>query len=182
MSISYSQVKVINWIHIALLLFSFHLHSSEKKKLRDDDFQSWQVLTSFVLTLTGNYSIVNTQFSKLSIHSHMYAQTMTVYTLSNSPESNLALHNSFGLWWWVQTILYFLILSTKLEKIIVNSHKQWEYKHTHLLHIEHRDQYYFAAMKQTISWEQYHPVGMLSSQWDLSPGPDDYLLHFADLT
>jgi hypothetical protein len=41
------------------------------------------ILTNFVLTLTDNYFIVNTQFSELSIHSHMNARTMTVYAISN---------------------------------------------------------------------------------------------------
>ena len=45
-----------------------------------------------MLTLTGIYSVMNTQFSELIIHSHMNAQTMTVYAMSYPPESNSALH------------------------------------------------------------------------------------------
>ena len=41
-----------------------------------------------MLTLAGNYSVVNIQLSELNIHSHMNAQTMTVYKLSNPPELN----------------------------------------------------------------------------------------------
>ena len=33
---------------------------------------------------------MNIQFSELSIHSHMNAQTMTIYKLSNPPELNSA--------------------------------------------------------------------------------------------
>ena len=60
-------------------------------------FKSKQVLTNFVLTLTGNYFIIITPFSELSIHSHMNAQTMTMYTLSSPPKLNLDLHKSFAL-------------------------------------------------------------------------------------
>ena len=51
-----------------------------------------------VLALTGNYTIkrVNTQFNELSIHSQMYAQTTTLYTLSFPPGSNSALHSHLG--------------------------------------------------------------------------------------
>ena len=51
----------------------------------------------------------------------------------------------------------------------------WHNTLTHLLHIECRAQYYFAALKQTTSWERYHQVRMSSSRWELSPGPDVYL-------
>ena len=44
------------------------------------------MLTNFILTLTDDYSIVNTQFSELSIYSHMNAQTMTVYKMSNATD------------------------------------------------------------------------------------------------
>ena len=44
-----------------------------------------------MLTLTRNYSEVNTQFSEMNIHSQKNARTMTVYAMSNSPELNSAL-------------------------------------------------------------------------------------------
>ena len=44
-----------------------------------------------MLTLTDIYSIVNTQFSELNIHSHMNAQTMTVYATSTVPKLTSAL-------------------------------------------------------------------------------------------
>ena len=44
------------------------------------------------------------------------------------------------------------ILSVKLKKVKFKSHQQYETKkHTHLLHIECRAQYCFAALKQTTS-------------------------------
>ena len=45
--------------------------------------------------LTRNYSEVNTQFSEMSIHSQKNARTMTVYAMSNSPESNSAFLSHF---------------------------------------------------------------------------------------
>ena len=51
----------------------------------NDDFGQSQVLTKCALTLTDICSMVNTQFSEYTIHSHMNAQTMTVYTMSMSP-------------------------------------------------------------------------------------------------
>ena len=69
---------------------------------------------------------MNTQFSELSIHSHMYARTIAVYTVSKSPESNSALHSHLDCNWREQTVLYTPILSVNLKKITVNSHKQYE--------------------------------------------------------
>ena len=63
---------------------------------------------------------------ELRIHSHMNAQTMTVYTISMPPKSNLSLHMSFELWWQGQTVSYPPMLSVKLKKIITKSHKQYE--------------------------------------------------------
>ena len=66
------------------------------------------------------------QASKLSIHSHMNDQTMSVYTISNAPVSNLALQ-SLGLTWREQTVSNTPILLAKLKKkIIVKSHEQCE--------------------------------------------------------
>ena len=59
----------------------------------NDDFGQSQVLTKFALTLTDICSVVNTQFSEYIIHSHINAQTTTVYTLSISPELNSALQS-----------------------------------------------------------------------------------------
>ena len=60
----------------------------------------------------------------------MNAQTMTVYTISSSPESNSALQ-SFELQWREQTLSSTPILWAKLEKVILESHEQWE----HNIHI-----------------------------------------------
>ena len=61
----------------------------------NDDFGQRQVLTStkFALALTDICCVVNTQFSEYIIHSHINAQTTTVYTLSISPELNSALQS-----------------------------------------------------------------------------------------
>ena len=77
-----------------------------------------------MLILTDSYSIMNTQFSELSIYSHVNAQTMTVFSISNPLGLNLALYKSFG--WWGQTVLKNSIMSAKLEKMIVKSYKQYE--------------------------------------------------------
>ena len=55
----------------------------------------------------------------------MNAQTMSVYTLSLSPESNSALQ-SFKLRWREQTVWY-PITPAKLKKVIVKFHEQWEH-------------------------------------------------------
>ena len=66
------------------------------------------------------------QFTELRIHSHMNAQTMTVYKISKPSGLNSVLQ-SFGLWWKEQTVSKSPILLTKLEKVIVKCYKQWEY-------------------------------------------------------
>ena len=87
-----------------------------------------------------------------------------------------SLTQSFGFWWWGQTLLKILIESIKLKRSILNLlNNAMRKQHTHLLHIECRAQCYSAALKQITSWEQYHQGRMLSSQWELSPDPDVYL-------
>ena len=70
--------------------------------------------------------IVNNQFSVLSIHSQMNAQTITLYTMSIHPELNSAFQ-SFELQWQEQTVVIPWILWVKLKKVIVKSHEQYDF-------------------------------------------------------
>ena len=66
------------------------------------------------------------QFTELRIHSHMNAQTMSVYTISTSSEPISALQ-SFGMQWREQTASESCIMAlpAKLEKVIVKCYEQW---------------------------------------------------------
>ena len=114
-----------NWFHIALFLLSVCWHSFEI------NFNKWRFLktisTYFFFAVTYWWLFRSEyQSRELSIHSHMNAQTMTAYTISNTPESNSALQ-SFGLRWQEQTVSSTPISSAKLKKIIVKSYEQWEH-------------------------------------------------------
>ena len=111
-----------NWSHIAL--FSSASADSLLKYILIDDFQRWQLLTNFALTLTCNYSIVNTSSVNWA-STHIWMPKPWHCTLYQKPLNQIQPYILLDCW-REQTVLYTPILSAKLKKVIVKSHKRQE--------------------------------------------------------
>ena len=136
-----------NWSHIAL--FSSASADSLLKYILIDDFQRWQLLTNFALTLTCNYSIVNTSsVNWASTHIWMpkpwqrtlyqtLLKQIQSYSHLNSDDENGQYQNPQCCWpsWknslsnftnkqWERNIRIYCILNTEINIILLHWNKQ----------------------------------------------------------